>query len=436
MTSPLAQPLRLPCGATLPNRILKSAMTEGLAGPDGTANQRHCRLYRTWSEGGAGLLITGNLMIDRRYLERPGNVVIDHNGGERELRQWAEAGTANGNHLWMQISHPGRQCARIVSGQPVAPSPVQLKLLGNFAPPRALNAAEIPAIIHRYAEVAKIAREQGFTGVQVHGAHGYLVNQFLSPVTNRRDDEWGGSLENRARFLLETVHAVRSAVGADFPVAVKLNSADFQKGGFSLEESARVAGWLEAEGIDLLEISGGTYEHLKLFDREGRADDAEAPKRESTRRREAYFLDYAQEIRKAVRIPLAVTGGFRSRQAMEESVAAGEIDLVGLARPFCVEPAIARDLVEGRCERAPEWENRLRLGPGPLGPDSRIATFQAINAQGMVAWFYRQIIQLSRNEPLHTDLGLAGALVRHLFDEYRLGFARRRLLGESGTASG
>lgn len=428
MPNTLARELPLPCGAVVPNRLLKSAMTEGLAGPDGQANARHQALYKAWSLGGAGILVTGNVMVDRNYLERPGNVVIDGDEDLGALRAWAKAGTTKGNHLWMQISHPGRQCTRIVSGKPIAPSAVQLKLLGYFARPRAMQSTEIRATIHRYAHAARVARETGFTGVQVHAAHGYLINQFLSPTTNRRTDAWGGCLENRARFLLETVRAVRSAVGNDYPLAVKLNSADFQKGGFTLEDSAQVAVWLEAEGVDLLEISGGTYEQLKLLGYEGNPESAEQPKRASTRQREAYFLDYAQVIRQAVKLPLAVTGGFRSAEIMVDSVASGEVDVIGLARPLCVDPEIPAKLIAGTAQTAPAPENTLQLGNGILGPNSRNNTFKSLNALGIVAWFCAQMTRIAAHQPTDLQLSLRRALLSSSIGEIRLGLARRRFL--------
>ena len=420
-----ASPLALPCGATLPNRIAKAAMTEGLADEDDRATERHVRLYRRWSEGGAGLLLTGNVMVDRRFLERPGNVVIDDNGGHDALRAWAAAGTAGGNHLWMQINHPGRQCTRASSRQPLSPSDVQLELAGLFGRPRPMTEADISDAIARYAAVAGVARETGFTGVQVHAAHGYLISQFLSPVTNLRDDQWGGSLENRARFLLETVAATRAAVGPDFPVGVKLNSADFQKGGFSLDDCVRVAGWLAEAGVDLLEISGGTYEQPRMFEREGMAATADRPQRESTRRREAYFLEYAGAIQAQARIPLMVTGGFRSRAAMVEALQQGETDVIGLARPLCVTPELPRQLMAGEVDRAESWEAGLRFGPGRwLGPMSPIQLFKLFNVQGEAAWFYRQIIRLAEGREPEPGLSLRRALFTHYGTE--LAIVRRR----------
>jgi 2,4-dienoyl-CoA reductase-like NADH-dependent reductase (Old Yellow Enzyme family) len=424
----LADPFRLPCGAWLPNRLAKAAMTEGLAGADGAANARHERLYRRWAAGGAGLLLTGNVMVDRRWLERPGNVIVEDRRGRTALADWARAGTAAGNQLWMQISHPGRQTSRMSSSRPVAPSAEGLKLLGLFAAPRSLAGAEIRDIVRRFATTAAIAREAGFTGVQVHGAHGYLLAQFLSPVTNRRTDEWGGPLENRARLLLETVRAVRTAVGADYPVSVKLNSADFQKGGFDLPDSVRVAGWLEQEAVDLLEISGGTYEQPQLFGHAGRAASAAEPERASTRRREAYFLEYARGIRERVALPLMVTGGFRSRAAMAEALGHGELDVVGLGRPLCIEPDLPGRLALGTCAAAAPT-GPLRFGRSRwAGPASPLVLMKFLNIQGELAWYYRQLIRLADGLPPDPSLGIGRALAAHVRDEWRLSRARRRAL--------
>jgi len=423
----LPQPLRLPCGATLPNRICKAAMTEGIADAQLRSSERHVELYRTWSQGGAGLLITGNVMIDRRVLERPGNVAIDpappNAGTMARLRDWARAGTANGNHLWMQISHAGRQSPWYVTGEPLAPSAVQLKLMANYRRPRALREEEILDFIQRYARVARTAREAGFTGVQVHGAHGYLLSSFLSPVTNQRGDAWGGSLENRARFLLEAVKATRAAVGADFPVAVKLNSADFQKGGFSSEECLQVVQWLNGCGIDLLEISGGTYEQPRLLGYTGDAntavDAAQAPvSGESTRRREAYFLDYARAIRKVAQMPLMVTGGFRSRAGMEQALAEGAVDVIGLARPLCTDTEVPNCLLAGNNGPLPSYEHSLRLGAGVFAPTTGVFLFKLINLLGQQGWYYQQIARLGDGRRPALERGVFSAFVRYLWDEY------------------
>jgi len=432
MSNRLAEPLTLPCGVTLPNRILKSAMTEGLADDRDRPTERHVRLYRRWAEGGAGTLVTGNVMIDRRFLERPGNVVVD-DPDDREamaaLRAWAEAGTSAGNQLWMQISHPGRQCGRIVSARPMAPSEVQLNLMGNFGRPVAMTEYDIEMALGGFTRAAAVARDTGFTGVQIHGAHGYLVSEFLSPKLNRREDRWGGPLENRARFLLEAVRGVRSVVGPAFPVSVKLNSADFQKGGFSFDDSLQVARWLDEAGVDLIEISGGNYEQPTMFGIEGRPEDAADTRRESTKRREAFFLEYAARMRERIGTPLAVTGGFRTRRAMEEALANDEVDVIGLARPLCTEPDLPRRLIDGSAEEAIRWEEKIGIGRGRFGPDSNIFLFKALNAFSAIAWYYRQLVAMADGNPLRLDLHPLRALFEHQRSEIRIARARRKAAG-------
>jgi len=436
MNDVLAAPLRLPCGATLPNRLAKAAMTEGVADPLLRATAAHQRLYRLWSEGGAGMHLTGNVQVDRTDLERPGNVSIDRSdprtydaAARAALQAWARAGTACGNHFWMQISHAGRQTPRYVTSRPLAPSAVQLDLLGNYARPVALTEAQILDLVGRFAHAATVARETGFTGVQVHGAHGYLVSSFLSPVTNRRDDAWGGPLANRARFLLEIVRAVRRAVGPDFPVSLKLNSDDFRKGGFGHDECLQVVRWLNDESLDLLEVSGGTYEQPRLIGFEGRAADA-VPMRASTRAREAYFLEYAASIRRVARMPLMVTGGFRSRAGMEAALG-GDCDLIGLGRPLCWQPDFPRRLLAREVESIENLDARLYIArSGRLSPASPWTAAKALNAFGAQSWYYCQLFRLADGRPADLGLGVFAALREYVGDElakaWRMHRARRR----------
>ena len=370
----IEQTLTLPCGHTLPNRLGKAAMTEGLADAHDRATPAHQRLYQTWARGGAALLLTGNLMIDRRYLERAGNVVLEDESGLAPLRDWARTVRDNGSQLWAQISHPGRQCPRLVNGTPLAPSAVQLSMAGNFGRPRAATEGDIQDIIRRFARTAGWVKAAGLDGVQVHSAHGYLLSQFLSPRTNQRADAWGGSLENRARLLRAVVRAVRAAVGPAYPVSVKLNSSDFVKGGFTLDESLQVVQWLNEEGIDLLEVSGGTYEQLEFF-----KPQAATEIRDSTREREAMFLEYAKSIKAVARMPIMVTGGFRTQAGMEAALAGGHTDLIGLARPFCLDPDFPARMFAGQMPRLPVPEDRLVLGRGVWGPNSPSATVRGLN---------------------------------------------------------
>ena len=200
----LQQALTLPNGSRLKNRLAKSAMSEALGTTDNHATEALVRLYGRWAAGGIGLLITGNAMIDRRALGEPNNVAIEDDSDMPLLQRWAAAGQANGTQLWVQLNHPGRQSPKGLNAENVSPSAVPFSpaLQAFFAPPRALTEDEIVALIQRFARSAGIVKRAGFSGVQIHAAHGYLISQFLSPLTNQRSDQWGGSAENRRRFVL------------------------------------------------------------------------------------------------------------------------------------------------------------------------------------------------------------------------------------------
>lgn len=330
--------IKLPCGITLKNRIAKSAMSEAMGTADNKVNSKFSTLYGKWANGGAGLLITGNIMIDPNALGEYGNIVFKEGIICEEVKHWTKAGTQNNTHLWAQLNHPGKQSPKFLSREPVAPSAIALgaSLQRFFNKPKALEQIEIQQLILRFATAAKIAKDSGFTGVQIHGAHGYLVSQFLSPLHNQRKDEWGGSLSNRMRFVIEVYKAIRNEVGSNFPVSIKMNSADFQNGGFSPEESIEVAATLSNLGMDLIEISGGTYEAPQMTG---------LNRRKSTIAREAYFLDYCEKIRFHVKTPLMLTGGFRSLEGMESALASKACDVIGLARSMAINPNFPNDLL-------------------------------------------------------------------------------------------
>ena len=395
----LEQPLTLPCGAVVPNRMCKAAMTEGLAHPDGTASEELERLYGIWSDGGSGILLSGNIQVDGDHLERPGNVIVDGELSEDAfdaLARMAAAGTRNGNHLWAQISHAGRQTQKIVNPAPKAPSAVRLRLpQSQFGEPVALTAEEIESVIERFVGCAVTCKEAGFTGVQFHSAHGYLLSQFLSPLTNQRDDEWGGSLENRARALISIVTKAREALGADFPISVKLNSADFQKGGFDFDDSLTVAKWLADAGVDLLEISGGTYEQPRLLNLDGVEPIEEQSLARSTLAREAYFVDFAKAMRDQLSIPIMVTGGLRRREVMNHVLETGGADMIGLGRPLCVDADGPNQLISGADELV-RYEDDLSLLPGWLMWLTRFNAVRTINSFATQFWFYEQIANIGR----------------------------------------
>ena len=404
----LSMPLTLPCGAVLPNRLAKGAMTEGLATADGRPTAELETLYTRWSLGGAGMHLTGNVQIDRDHLERPGNVIIDREPDvamRAALASWATAGTQGGNHLWMQISHAGRQTMASVNPHPKAPSAVKLGMPGGqFGAPVALTDPEILDLINRFAVAAGAAQAAGFTGVQIHAAHGYLLSQFLNPRANLRTDDWGGSLENRARFLMEAIKAVRAAVGAAFPISVKLNAADFLRGGFDFGDSLMVARWLQAAGLDLLEISGGSYEQPAMMDMAGLEPRAEQEVAASTVEREAYFVDFAVAMKAEIAMPIMVTGGFRSRKAMDHALSTGAADLIGLGRPLCVDTSGPSRLLGGAdvLDRA---EDRLALFPSWLGWLRSFKMGKAVDGFAVQFWYYAQLYAIGRTG--RTDPGMS-----------------------------
>ncbi|WP_168406362.1 NADH:flavin oxidoreductase/NADH oxidase family protein [Acinetobacter indicus] len=329
---------------TFKNRIIKGAMSEALANTAGQPNQLHLGLYEAWAKGGLGCAITGNVMVDIRAKNEPGVVAIESERDLAKLQQWAQIGKQYGMVQLVQLSHPGRQCPKGLNKETVAPSAVPFSpaLATTFGTPRELREDEILDIIQRFARTAQICEQAGFEGVQLHGAHGYLISQFLSPLTNKRQDRWGGSIDNRVRFLLEIYQAVRAATSDDFIISVKLNSADFQRGGISEEDVIQVFKAIDAAGIDLIEVSGGTYEAPAMAG-------VKAEKRKaSTLAREAYFLEFAERIRQEVRCHLMVTGGFRTVQGMNTALASGACDFIGIARPFAVEPDLAHRLLAGQ----------------------------------------------------------------------------------------
>lgn len=326
------------------NKMIKGAMSEALANHAGQPNHLHLGLYEAWAKGGLGCAITGNVMVDFRAKNEPGVVVIENERDLEPLKQWAAIGKKHGMVQLVQLSHPGRQCPKGLNKETVAPSAVPFSpaLAMSFGTPRALREDEILDIIQRFATSAAICEKAGFEGVQLHGAHGYLISQFLSPLTNKRQDQWGGSAENRMRFLLEIYKAVRAATSDQFIISVKLNSADFQRGGISEEDVIATFKAIDAAGIDLIEISGGSYEAPAM------AGVKQEKRKASTIAREAYFLEFAEKIREHVQCKLMVTGGFRTVAGMNAALESGACDFIGMARPFAVEPDVTNRLIAGQ----------------------------------------------------------------------------------------
>ncbi|OXM50841.1 NADH:flavin oxidoreductase [Amycolatopsis thailandensis] len=390
----LAEPLKLRCGATLPNRLAKAALSEQLGDRRNRPTAELTELYRTWSRGGAGTLITGNVMVDPTALGEPRNVAVPREPDATEFKPWARSADGTETRLWVQLNHPGRQSPRFLSRQPVAPSAVPFGDRGIrsvFATPRALTVDEIETIVDRFGVAARTVVDAGFAGVQIHGAHGYLVSQFLSPLTNQRTDGWGGDALRRRRFLLEVVARVRAEVGDSVPIAVKLNSADFQRGGFSEEESLEVVRELGEAGIDLLEVSGGTYEKAAMMG-SGKAS------KTSTASREAYFLDYAAKARQVTDVALMVTGGFTSPEGMADALRSGALDVIGLGRPLVVDPGLPGRLLDGEDVRA----RRTAPKTGIRLADSLLE----------IQWHTQQMHRVAAGKPVDPRLGAVRTLVR------------------------
>ncbi|MGC5698585.1 NADH:flavin oxidoreductase/NADH oxidase family protein [Pseudomonas sp. NFXW11] len=359
----LFSPLTLPNGSTIANRIAKAAMEENMADAEHAPSPQLLRLYRAWAEGGAGLIISGNVMVDNRAMTGPGGVVLEDERHLEQFRQWAALGRSQGAQFWLQINHPGRQMQANLGQATWAPSAVALELGSmskHFAVPQVMTAQVIEEVVRRFANTARLAEQAGFSGVEIHAAHGYLLSQFLSPLSNQRRDQWGGSLHNRARLLLDIVKEVRAVVAPQFAVAVKLNSADFQRGGFSAEDAKQVVLLLNELAVDLVEISGGSYEVPAM---QGEARDGR------TLAREAYFLEFARDIRGVAKMPIMVTGGIRRRPVAEQVIASG-VEMVGIGTALAIDPALPRDWQAGR-DNAPQlpaitWKNKALASLGNM----------------------------------------------------------------------
>lgn len=374
-------PLTLPNGTVISNRLAKAAMEENMADRDHAPSEDLIRLYKAWAEGGAGLMITGNVMVDRRAMTGPGGVVLETDRHGERFRSWTQAARSHGAQVWMQINHPGRQMPSAMGQETLAPSAVPMEL-GNFSkqflPPKAMTEEDIQAVKKRFIHTAVLAEQMGFNGVQVHAAHGYLLSQFLSPLTNQRKDAWGGPLVNRARLLVEIVEGIRKTVRPTFAVSVKLNSADFQRGGFTSEDAKQVVGLLNPLGVDLLELSGGSYEAPAMH---GQARDGR------TLAREAYFLEFAKDIATVAQMPIMVTGGIRRYPVAEQVVASG-IDMVGMATALAVNPALPN-----------AWKTDSSAAPSLRAVTFKNKVLASVAYMAMVKHQLRRLSQGRRTQP-------------------------------------
>ena len=333
----LFTPITLPNGTTIKNRFFKSAMSEGMGTRDFQPKKNIATLYKRWAEGGTGLIITGNIMVDPKGTAEPGNIVFDKNSNMEILKNWAKQGQQHGAKVMVQLNHPGKQAPKTVSKQTVAPSAVPL---GNglnklFSTPRALTTSEVEELVQKFVTSAKVAKEAGFSGVQIHAAHGYLISQFLSPHDNRRTDKYGDSLENRMRFLKEIYLGMREELGKDFTIGIKINSTDFKEDGLTEEDSLKTIIELANLGLDFVEISGGTYERPAMMGATSKSTN------------QVFFAEYSKKLKQKIEIPVVVTGGIRSINAMNTLLNDNTTDFIGIARPLTIDPNIPNKIKQG-----------------------------------------------------------------------------------------
>lgn len=326
----LFTPITLPNGTTIKNRFFKSAMSEGMGTRDFQPKKNIATLYKRWAEGGTGLIITGNIMVDPKGTAEPGNIVFDKNSNMEILKDWAKQGQQHGAKVMVQLNHPGKQVPKTIAKETVAPSTIPL---GNglnklFSTPRALTTSEVEELVQKFVTSAKVAKEAGFSGVQIHAAHGYLISQFLSPHDNRRTDKYGGSLENRMRFLKEIYLGMREELGKDFTIGIKINSTDFKEDGLTEEDSLKTIIELANLGLDFVEISGGTYERPAMMGATSKSTN------------QVFFAEYSKKLKQKIEIPVVVTGGIRSINAMNTLLNDNTTDFIGIARPLTIDPNI------------------------------------------------------------------------------------------------
>ncbi|MCU0519539.1 MAG: NADH:flavin oxidoreductase [Anaerolineae bacterium] len=356
---------------SLPNRIVRSATAERMADDEGRPRPALAQLYQALASGGVGLIISGHLYVDPGGKCHPEMTGIYDDKLIGDLSTVVDAVHAAGGRVAAQINHGGAQCSSETVPEPVAPSDITADYLQQ--PARGMTEAEILQVIRAYAHAARRARQAGFDAVQLHGAHGYLINQFLSPFTNRRSDSWGGDLTGRMRFLREICSAVQDATGPDYPVFIKLGMVDAVRtavatgveDGLTLEESQSVVAELESMGLCGVEVSGGignTSSRMRIRNPED----------------EAYFRDLARAAREVTRLPIMLVGGLRSRQVMEDVLESGDADFVSLCRPLISEPDLPRRMEAGQERSACISANRC----WPQAPNEGIACRCTVQRSG------------------------------------------------------
>ena len=393
----LQQPLVLPCGAVLKNRVVKSPMSDSLGDGEGNPTEAQIRLYERWAEGGVALSLIGEVQFDAGYPEKPGNLVLEpsssRNSDNQLLASLARRASIAGAHIWPQLGHAGA-LSHLPISQPKGPSILDLEGLQCGS----LSLADIQALPEAYANAAVLSKAAGFGGVQVHAGHGFLLSQFLSPLFNLRTDAYGGSVAGRCRLHIEVIEAVRKAVGPTYPVGIRINSTDKLQGGLTEQDAMEVVRMLDQTSVDLIDISGGTY-----FPGAKASSDSSAGG--------PYFLDFAQRAKGITKIPLMATGGFKTRQQAIEAVASGSVDMVGVARALVLNPHLAND-----------W-----LGENSVDPVFPV--FEHAPPGGITAWYTQRLTALAEDREVEFEESLEDALSRYeLRDAKRCDLWRKKFI--------
>jgi len=371
---PLFEPLQLLCGRTLQNRIVKSAMSDSLGDGAGNPTDAQMRLYERWALSGVAASIIGEVQNTPLFAEKPGNLVLDVDSDQTKFRKLAEIGSTGDAQLWLQLGHAGAMAYPPIS-TPKGPSAIDISGLSCTA----MSINEIHDLPAEFARTAVLAQSLGFGGVQIHAAHGFLLSQFLSPLFNKRVDDYGGPIESRMRLLLEIVEAVTDVVGRQFVIAVKLNATDQLAGGFDSQDALKVIAALNETRIDLIDISGGTY-----FPGAKSASDSAGSG--------PYFIEFASHARKLTSKPLMVTGGFKTKQQAVDAIASGNVDLIGVARAFALDP---------------ELPNSWRREP-PVNP--QFPRFTSPPEGGVTAWYTMRLTQIGEYHELSAAPDLEAAM--------------------------
>lgn len=370
----LGKPIELPCGIILKNRLIKAPMSDSLGNGEGDPTETQIRLYERWAEGGIALSIIGEVQGDPRFPEKPGNLVLGLNANQQALKSLTRRATIEGAHLWPQLGHAGA-LSHLPISQPKGPSALSI---GDFKC-AGMSTKDVKKLPFLYANTAKYAKEVGFSGIQIHAAHGFLLSQFLSPLFNRRRDEYGGSIEARCRIILDVIAKVRRAVGPTFPIGIKVNSTDKLEGGLVQDDALEIIRLLDQTSIDLIDISGGTY-----FPGAKASSDGSRPG--------AYYLDFARKAKKLTNVPLMVTGGFKKREQAINAVDSGAADMVGIARAMVLNSQLAE------------------VWLAESGGDPDFPKFESAPPGGITAWYTMRLTALGEDRENAFKLGLSAAI--------------------------